>query len=73
MNFDRIPDPLTLFTGCALWVPRCVRDTVYRFIAANRYRWFGKHEPDLCHYDARVQRKLLDRQSFAPFENRRLA
>ncbi|NDC40036.1 MAG: DUF393 domain-containing protein [Chitinophagia bacterium] len=25
-----------------LLVPRFVRDAVYRFIAANRYRWFGK-------------------------------
>jgi predicted DCC family thiol-disulfide oxidoreductase YuxK len=25
-------------------MPRSVRDTVYRFIAKNRYRWFGKEE-----------------------------
>jgi predicted DCC family thiol-disulfide oxidoreductase YuxK len=25
-------------------VPRFVRDVVYRFIARNRYRWFGKTE-----------------------------
>lgn len=25
-------------------VPRFVRDAVYRFIARNRYRWFGKEE-----------------------------
>ncbi|MEM0992612.1 MAG: thiol-disulfide oxidoreductase DCC family protein [Bacteroidota bacterium] len=25
-------------------VPRFVRDAVYRFIAKNRYRWFGKQE-----------------------------
>lgn len=23
-------------------VPRVLRDTVYRFVARNRYRWFGK-------------------------------
>ena len=32
----------------ALWglrfVPRPVRDGLYRFIARNRYRWFGKQE-----------------------------
>ena len=28
----------------ALLVPRFVRDGVYRVIAANRYRWFGKTE-----------------------------
>ncbi len=27
-----------------LIVPRFVRDAVYRFIARNRYRWFGKSE-----------------------------
>lgn len=27
-----------------LIVPRPLRDLVYRFIARNRYRWFGKHE-----------------------------
>jgi len=25
-------------------VPRPIRDAVYRFIARNRYRWFGKQE-----------------------------
>jgi predicted DCC family thiol-disulfide oxidoreductase YuxK len=27
-----------------LVVPRVVRDVVYRFIARNRYRWFGRSE-----------------------------
>lgn len=27
-----------------LIVPRPIRDAVYRFVAANRYRWFGKRE-----------------------------
>ena len=30
--------------GVLLWVPRPLRDLVYRFIAKNRYRWFGKSE-----------------------------
>jgi predicted DCC family thiol-disulfide oxidoreductase YuxK len=25
-------------------VPRLMRDVVYRWIARNRYRWFGKRE-----------------------------
>jgi predicted DCC family thiol-disulfide oxidoreductase YuxK len=25
-------------------VPRFIRDTVYKYIARNRYRWFGKSE-----------------------------
>ncbi len=29
-----------------LLVPRMLRDPVYRFIARNRYRWFGKS--DVC-------------------------
>ena len=24
------------------WVPRIIRDKVYRFVARNRYQWFGK-------------------------------
>lgn len=27
-------------------VPKPIRDAVYKFIARNRYRWFGKH--DVC-------------------------
>jgi predicted DCC family thiol-disulfide oxidoreductase YuxK len=27
-----------------LILPRVLRDSVYRFIARNRYRWFGTHE-----------------------------
>jgi len=26
------------------WIPRCFRNGVYRFVAKNRYRWFGKKE-----------------------------
>lgn len=26
------------------WIPRPLRDAVYRTIARNRYRWFGKRE-----------------------------
>ena len=29
-------------------VPRFIRDGVYRFVAANRYRWFGKREAEAC-------------------------
>ena len=32
------------FVGFFGWVPRVVRDGVYRFIASHRYRWFGKSE-----------------------------
>jgi predicted DCC family thiol-disulfide oxidoreductase YuxK len=30
--------------GWFAWVPRAIRDGVYRWIARNRYRWFGKSE-----------------------------
>jgi len=30
--------------GISRLVPRSLRDRVYRFIARNRYRWFGKVE-----------------------------
>lgn len=30
--------------GVFLGVPRPIRDAVYRWIARNRYRWFGKQE-----------------------------
>ena len=33
--------------GVFLWVPRFIRDSIYKWIAANRYQWFGKR--DQCH------------------------
>lgn len=31
--------------ACALWIlPKAFRNSVYDFIARNRYRWFGKSE-----------------------------
>lgn len=33
----------SLLAGFSI-VPRPIRDAVYRFIARNRYRWFGKQE-----------------------------
>ncbi|MDT8368902.1 MAG: thiol-disulfide oxidoreductase DCC family protein [Longimicrobiales bacterium] len=32
------------FLGIARFVPTPIRDFVYRFIARNRYRWFGRRE-----------------------------
>ena len=29
-------------------IPRFIRDGVYRLIAANRYKWFGKREKEAC-------------------------
>ena len=36
--------PFRLAGKLGLLVPRFLRDPVYKFIAANRYRWFGKKE-----------------------------
>jgi predicted DCC family thiol-disulfide oxidoreductase YuxK len=36
----RFPWPLVYYA--AIWIPRRLRDLAYRFIAARRYRWFGK-------------------------------
>jgi predicted DCC family thiol-disulfide oxidoreductase YuxK len=41
----RLPGAWKLFYAFVV-VPRPVRDVVYRFIARNRYRWFGK--ADAC-------------------------
>ena len=29
---------------CFLFIPRPIRDLIYKWIARNRYRWFGKKE-----------------------------
>jgi predicted DCC family thiol-disulfide oxidoreductase YuxK len=35
--------PWTLL-GVARIIPRPIRDALYRFVARNRYRWFGKRD-----------------------------
>lgn len=40
-------------------VPRSLRDLVYRFVAGNRYRVFGKYETCMLP-DAQQRRKFLD-------------
>jgi predicted DCC family thiol-disulfide oxidoreductase YuxK len=37
----RAPWPL-LYVG--MIVPRGIRDVIYRFVAARRYKWFGRSE-----------------------------
>jgi predicted DCC family thiol-disulfide oxidoreductase YuxK len=32
------------WASALLWVPRPLRDAVYRFIAKRRYHWFGKYD-----------------------------
>lgn len=38
-------------------VPRIIRDTVYKWIARNRYRWFGKKK--VCMVPNKEMRKLF--------------
>jgi predicted DCC family thiol-disulfide oxidoreductase YuxK len=36
-------------------IPRFIRDAVYRFIAVNRYKWFGK--TDQCRVPTAEERE----------------
>lgn len=45
-----------LLYACII-IPKFVRDAVYDFIAANRYRWFGKNES--CRLPAPKQESLF--------------
>jgi predicted DCC family thiol-disulfide oxidoreductase YuxK len=38
-----------------LWIPSFVRNPVYRFIARNRYRWFGRR--DTCRLPSPEERQ----------------
>ncbi|MCX6141526.1 MAG: DCC1-like thiol-disulfide oxidoreductase family protein [Candidatus Kapabacteria bacterium] len=38
-------------------VPRPLRDVVYRWVAKNRYRWFGKRES--CRVPTEAERRLF--------------
>lgn len=43
----------------ARWLPRAARDRSYRWLARNRYRWFGRH--DACYLPAPEQQgRFLD-------------
>lgn len=41
--FKKLGAPWSLAYGCII-IPRFIRDAVYRLIAKNRYKWFGKKE-----------------------------
>jgi predicted DCC family thiol-disulfide oxidoreductase YuxK len=40
-----------------LLIPRALRDRIYKWIAANRYRWFGKN--DTCRIPAENEKHLF--------------
>ena len=49
--------PFHRFAALFLWVPKGIRDGVYRWIARNRYRWFGKRES--CALPDEAERSLF--------------
>jgi predicted DCC family thiol-disulfide oxidoreductase YuxK len=53
-----LPFPWSLFSGMLI-LPRLIRDPAYRWIAKNRYRWFGKR--DQCRMpDEFVRERILE-------------
>lgn len=48
-------DGLWKLSYSAILIPRPIRDTVYRYIAKNRYKWFGKKE--MCQLPSMEQRE----------------
>lgn len=42
-----------------IFLPRIIRDTIYRWIARNRYRWFGKKDECMIPTPA-LQSRFLD-------------
>lgn len=56
---DCVGGPWRVLYWITSWIPVSIADRVYRFIAANRYRWFGKF--DVCRVPAPHEReKFLD-------------
>lgn len=41
-------------------IPRALRDTIYRWVARNRYRWFGRRDQCMLPSPAHVQRFIPD-------------
>jgi predicted DCC family thiol-disulfide oxidoreductase YuxK len=54
----RLRFPWPMFYGLMI-VPRPIRDRVYDFIAAHRYRWFGRRERCMVP-TADLKRRFLD-------------
>ena len=54
---DALGGPWRILAVAGRWVPRSLRDGLYRFIAARRYRWFGKG--DACALPSEALRNRL--------------
>lgn len=46
------------FAQILLIIPPFIRNAVYDFVAANRYKWFGKKK-EVCEFDPTFQQKVL--------------
>lgn len=55
-----LPFPWSALATLAIWIPRGVRDPVYRWIARNRYRWFGKQDECMIPQEGDLDRFLVD-------------
>ncbi|WP_366248259.1 thiol-disulfide oxidoreductase DCC family protein [Terribacillus aidingensis] len=44
LRIARNLDGVWKLAAAALIIPRPIRDMVYRYVAKNRYRWFGKQD-----------------------------
>ena len=57
-----LPPPWSLARHC-LWVPACIRNAVYRFVAYTRYWVWGKRsggDGDACGYLPGLRARMLD-------------
>jgi len=55
----KLKGPVKILYGFII-IPRFLRDWLYEFIAANRYRWFGKKESCMIPSPDLKQRFLND-------------
>lgn len=39
-----LPFPLPVLAAAGLWIPPVLRESAYRWVARNRYKWFGRRE-----------------------------
>jgi predicted DCC family thiol-disulfide oxidoreductase YuxK len=52
--YRRLGGAWSLFS-LARYIPRTIRNSLYRFVARNRYRWFGRN--DACRIPSAVERQ----------------
>lgn len=55
-----LPFPWSVIATAGFCIPRALRDPMYRWIARNRYRWFGKTDECMMPREADLDRFLVD-------------